>query len=214
MSADARREADRAGDALVFGGAPLGERQRSDLEAFREQLSIANRRTNLVGRSTLEDFWRRHVIDCGQLLDLAPEARIWADLGAGAGFPGLVLAILLKGRSGADVRLVESRGKRCEFLRETLRRLDLPGEVIQARAETLCCRVEVVTARALAPLDRLLGLARGFLAGDARALFLKGEGVEAELAAARRKWRFDCRIHPSRSDPRGRIVELAEARRA
>ena len=104
---------------------------------------------NLVGPSALAAFWLRHAYDSAQLLFLAPEALTWADLGAGAGFPGIVLAIKLKGREGAHVHLVESMAKRCRFLSEVVAALDLPATVHNVRAESLEIKVDAVTARAL-----------------------------------------------------------------
>ena len=168
---------------------------------------------NLVGASTLADFWRRHVLDSAQLLGLAPGARRWADLGAGAGFPGVVLAILLKGEPDVEILLVDSMTKRCGFLDEVVRTLGLPARVINARAEFLALDVDVVTARACAPLSRLLGFARPSLKRHAIGLFLKGEEVDRELAEARKSWRFKLKVHPSLSDPRGRILEITELAR-
>lgn len=189
-----RKDEKFVGEEPRFGGSALAPAARRDFEVLRERLVEASASTNLVGRSTLPDFWRRHVIDCGQLLDFAPRALTWADIGSGAGFPGVVVAILLKGRPGAHVRLVESRAKPCAFLREIVAALALPAEVVEGRAETMTDPVEVVTARACAPLDRLLELARGFFVSGARGLFLKGETAEAEVAKARRRWRFDCEM--------------------
>ena len=148
--------------------------REGDVEFFRRMLVEANSGTNLVGASTLDDFWRRHFIDSAQLVWFAPDARTWADLGIGAGLPGIILAILMKGRAGARVYLVESMAKRCQFLAEVVRALDLPARVNHARAEALNLEVDVVTARACAPLDRLLGLARPCMTAGARGLFLKG----------------------------------------
>jgi 16S rRNA (guanine527-N7)-methyltransferase len=180
----------------------------SDLEAFRVRLAETNEVMNLVGASTLADFWRRHVLDSAQLLRLEPQARSWADLGAGAGFPGVVLAILLKHEPGAKVLLVDSLAKRCRFLAEVVEALALPAEVICSRAEELDRKVEVVTARACAPMPKLLGFARPWLARGAVALFLKGENVESELQDACKSWRFEAELLPSISDPKGRIVRL------
>jgi len=184
------------------------------LDMFRSRLTEANRAMNLVGDSTLADFWGRHFVDSAQLLWVEPSALVWADLGSGAGLPGLVLAILLKGRPGARVHLIESMTKRCRFLTEVTEALDLPAVVHNARAESLDLKVEVVTARACAPLDRLLTYARPYLARGARGLFLKGAEVEAEIAEARRSWRFKARTTPSLSDPRGRLLSIEELVRA
>jgi 16S rRNA (guanine527-N7)-methyltransferase len=183
-------------------------------EAFRSRLTEANRNLNLVGQSTLADFWRRHFLDSAQLLWIEPSALVWADLGSGAGLPGLVLAILLKGRPGARVHLIESMTKRCRFLADVTEALGLPAEVHNARAESLQLKVEMVTARACAPLDRLLTFARPYLTRGARGLFLKGAEVEAELAEAKRHWRFKARAIPSLSDPRGRLLSIEELVRA
>jgi 16S rRNA (guanine527-N7)-methyltransferase len=191
------------------------DRERlADAERFRGLLAEANRHMNLVGESTLADFWGRHFLDSAQLLVLAPGAKTWADLGSGAGLPGLVLAILLKGTQGAHIHLVESVAKRCGFLGQVVAALALPAEVHHARAENLALDVEVVTARACAPLARLLGFARPSLKRRTKGLFLKGATVDSEVAEARKSWRFAAEVHPSLSDPRGRILEVTELVRA
>jgi 16S rRNA (guanine527-N7)-methyltransferase len=182
--------------------------RKADAATYLGMLEAANREVNLVGASTLAQFWVRHFIDSAQLLWFAPTSRIWADLGSGAGLPGLVLAILLKGRPGAKAHLVESTAKRCRFLSAVIDRLDLPAVVHQARAETLRLRVELVTARACAPLDRLLGFAEPCFRLGAGGLFLKGADVETELAAARRHWRFEAGYETSLSDERGRLLSI------
>ncbi|MGV9006904.1 MAG: 16S rRNA (guanine(527)-N(7))-methyltransferase RsmG [Brevundimonas sp.] len=187
--------------------------QMADLEAFRQELVAANAVMNLVGPDSLPDFWNRHVYDSAQLLEHEPEALTWADLGAGAGFPGLVLAILLKGRPGAHVWLIDSLGKRCRFLEIVVADLDLPATVINGRAEAQSLEVEIVTARALAPLETLLGYAQAYIRRGAKGLFLKGEKAEVELATARQSWRVDATLSVSRSDPRGRLVEVRSLRR-
>jgi len=186
----------------------------ADLERYGALLVAANESMNLVGAATLGDFWRRHVLDCGQLLKLVPRGRRWADLGSGAGLPGLVLAILLKGVPGAKVDLVESVAKRAGFLRRVVAELDLPAQVHGVRAETLGITVDIVTARACAPLGRLFGYAEEFFRLGARGLFLKGESAAREIAEARTTWRFDCEALPSLSDPRGRILLVTGLSRA
>jgi 16S rRNA (guanine527-N7)-methyltransferase len=179
------------------------------MDAFLESLTAWNGRMNLVGPSALAEFWGRHAYDSAQLLKLTPDARVWADLGAGAGFPGLVLAIFLKGRDGARVHLVESLGKRCAFLRAVSTQLALPTTIHNTRAESLhLSPVDVVTARALAPMPRLLEYAHPLLHGSTVGLFLKGRGVDRELEEAKKSWRFDVSLSPSASDPEGRIVRL------
>jgi 16S rRNA (guanine527-N7)-methyltransferase len=196
-------------DAASFQSrAGATDAQMADLEQFRTLLTTWNEQMNLVGPSALAAFWPRHVWDSAQLLAIKPDARIWADLGAGAGFPGLVLAILLKDVPGAQVHLVESLAKRCRFLSEVVSVLQLPAQVHNARAESLRLRVDVVTARAVAPLSRLLEYGWPYLRNGAVALFLKGQDVESELDDATRYWGFDIRLWPSLSDPGGRVVEL------
>jgi 16S rRNA (guanine527-N7)-methyltransferase len=188
--------------------------QVADLARFRELLGEWNAKMNLVGPATLEVFWNRHAWDSAQLLPLAPEARTWADLGAGAGLPGLVLAILGKGRPGVHVHLVESMAKRCRFLAEVVRELELPATVHNDRAENLELAVDIVTARACAPLARLLGYARPYLQAGALGLFLKGQDVAAEMEEASRSWEYEADTINSLSDPRGRIVRVRRLGRA
>ena len=188
--------------------------QMADLERFRVMLEAGNAVMNLVGPATLPDFWNRHVWDSAQLLRLAPEAKTWADLGAGAGFPGLVLAILLKGAPGAKIHLVESMAKRCRFLDQVATELALPTEIHNARAEDLSLSVDIVTARACAPMVRLLGYARPYLKRGARGLFLKGQDVVTELNEASTSWTIKARLIPSLSDARGQIVDVESLARA
>ena len=188
--------------------------QIADLEAFRLRLVEANAVMNLVGPDSLPDFWNRHVWDSAQLLDLAPEAKTWADLGAGAGFPGLVLSIMLKGREGAHVWLIDSLAKRCRFLREVVDALSLPATVIVGRAEAQSVTCDIVTARAVAPMEKLLGYAQPYFQRGAQGLFLKGERAESELIEARKSWHFEAELAPSQSDVRGRIVTIRSLRRA
>lgn len=185
----------------------------NDMSAFLDQLTEANAVMNLVGPDSIPDFWNRHAFDSAQLLDLAPEARTWADLGAGAGFPGVVLAILLKGRADAHVYLIDSLQKRCRFLQAIVDDLALPATVIWGRAEEQTIKVDVVTARAVAPLEKLLGYAQPYMARGAQGLFLKGEKAEAELRDARKVWQVEGDLSVSRSDPRGRILNVRTLRR-
>ena len=183
--------------------------QMSDLEQSRVLLEIWTEKINLVGPSAMAAFWLRHAYDSAQLLEVAPGALTWADLGTGAGLPGVVLAILLKGTPGAHIHLVESLQKRCKFLEAVVVALELPATVHRSRAESLrLTGIDVVTARACAPMARLLEYARPVLRGGVRGLFLKGRDVEAEIVEARRTWRFEVELIPSKSDPSGRIVSV------
>jgi 16S rRNA (guanine527-N7)-methyltransferase len=194
--------------AAFAAAASANEAQLADLDGFLALLTERNAQLNLVGPSALADFWLRHAYDSAQLLALAPDALVWADIGAGAGFPGLILAILLKGRPGAQVHLVDSTAKRCRFLEEVCAALALPATVHHARAEDLELKVDVVAARAVAPLVKLLGYAWPYLCRGATGLFLKGQDVEVELKAATRYWKFHARLIPSLSSSQGRIVQL------
>ena len=182
--------------------------QMGDLERFIARLTEANAVMNLIGPDTLPDVWNRHIWDSAQLLEHAPGAQSWADLGAGAGFPGIVLAIMLKTQPKSHVWLIDSLGKRCRFLQEIVDGLSLRATVLNGRAEDNAVTVEVVTARAVAPMEKLLGYAQPYLQRGATGLFLKGEKAEAEVAEARKVWQFKSKLSISRSDPRGRIVSV------
>jgi 16S rRNA (guanine527-N7)-methyltransferase len=214
MSAAIAVSLEDGGDARAFVDALVSDRTSAEaLEAFRAMVLEANTRMNLIGASTLDAFWLRHVIDSAQLLWFAPDARVWADLGTGAGFPGVVLAILLRGRPLTRIHLIESMSKRCAFLADVARILELPVEVHNARAEALRLDVQVVTARACAPLSRLLGYAWPCFERGARGLFLKGRGADEEVARARAIWRFRVLAHPSLSDPAGRVLAVSDVSR-
>lgn len=189
------------------------DERMAELQRFLEHLTEANQVMNLVGPDSLPDFWNRHAWDSAQLLGLAPEALTWADLGAGAGFPGVVLAILLKPKPGAHVWLVDSLGKRCRFLQYLVDDLQLPATVINGRAEEQRLKVDVVTARAVAPLEKLLGYAQPFFQRGAQGLFLKGEKAQTELQEARKVWHVQGELSVSRSDPRGRILFVRSLKR-
>lgn len=180
----------------------------SRLEAYADLLRHWSARINLVGANTLDDLWRRHFLDAAQLLPFVPDTvRSLVDLGSGAGFPGLVLAIL--GIPG--VELVESDARKCAFLREAARITRTPITIDNTRIEAAPPHpVDLVTARGCAPLDRLLVLAQRFVAPKTICLFLKGEHAAEELTAARRAWTMTASLHPSRSDPRGVIIALEQ----
>src|SRR4029079_13997879 len=153
------------------------------LERFAHLLALWQTRTNLVARSTLPPLWSRHFADSAQLTTLAPKARLWLDLGTGAGFPGLVIAILKTGTPNFCMHLVESNRKRCAFLAEVARATRAPVDIHAMRVEDLAespktLAPDVVSARALAPLPRLFELAAPFFVADTRGLFLKGREAE------------------------------------
>jgi 16S rRNA (guanine527-N7)-methyltransferase len=190
---------------------PVSRETLARLEAYAGLLTRWSARINLVGRDTIADLWRRHILDSAQLQPLVPTAaNSMIDLGSGAGLPGLVLAIL--GVSG--VELVEADSRKCAFLREAARITEAPVTLRPCRIEAVSPHpVDVVTARACAPLDRLLGLAEPFLAPGSECLFLKGERVEEELTLARKRWTMTVSLHQSRSDPRGVVLSLQKVAR-
>lgn len=189
------------------------------LEDYRQLLAKWAPRINLVGSSTVDRFWDRHVLDSAQLVDFAgPTALRWVDVGTGAGFPGLVIAALLAGRpearNGAHVALVEPSQKRCAFLREAARLLAAPVTIHDCKIEAVVPdRRDVLTARAFAPLVRLLPDAAPWMALGARLVLLKGEDLQSEVAEASTAWHFGTMVAPSQSDPRGCIVEIKDLTR-
>lgn len=176
------------------------------LQAYVALLSAWNRRINLVGANTVGDVWRRHILDSAQLMPLLPvEARVVVDIGSGAGLPGLVLAIL----GVSQVHLVESDQRKAAFLREAQRVTSAPVIVHAQRAERLpSIPADVIVARAVAPVDNLLLMVDKFRKPHTICLFLKGKGVEEELARLPPALQMQARILPSRSDPTGRILRL------
>lgn len=197
---------------------PVSRETQNRIEALVALLLRWQSTTNLVASSTLREVWTRHVSDSLQLLPLAPDARVFADLGSGAGFPGLVIACALKGEPGAHVHLVESNGKKAAFLREAIRATGAPATVHAQRIEKFAAdftgRLDAVTSRALAALPQLLELSAPLLKPGVVGLFPKGQDVEAELAAASRSWTFEYDLAPSKTDPAGKIVIVRNLRRA
>lgn len=187
------------------------------LELYEALLRGWQKTQNLVAAASLDAVWNRHFADSAQLLQYAPEARRWLDLGSGAGFPGMVIAILLKGRAGAMVDLVESNVRKCAFLNAVRRETGAPARVhalrIEDAASTLKGHFDVVTARALAPLAELAPLIAPFLTGSARALLLKGRAVESELTEAARGWNIGYDAFESLTDPQGRILMVHKLQR-
>ncbi len=181
------------------------------LETHVALLRKWQRRINLVSRASLTDVWRRHVLDSAQLFPLIPpDTRVVLDMGSGAGFPGLVLAIL----GGFDVHLVESDARKCAFLREVNRATNAGAIVHNERMEALApFSVDVVTARGLASLDVLLGYAWPFLNKNAFCLFQKGKKAEEELTKTKKYWKMAVTRIQSASDPSGTILFLGDISR-
>ncbi len=203
--------ADLADDrARALALTPVSRETAARLDQFVEFFLVWQRRINLVAPSTVRVLWTRHVADSLQLIGLAPEARIWADLGSGAGFPGLVVACALAETPGARVYLVESNGKKAAFLREAARVIGLPAVIetgrIAAFVKNSPPRIDVVTARAVAPLADLLAMAYPLLVRGAVGLFPKGQGVDVELTEAAKCWKIQATLALSRTDPEARIV--------
>jgi 16S rRNA (guanine527-N7)-methyltransferase len=190
------------------------------LRIYAETLALWQKKINLVAPSTLGDVWHRHFADSAQLVALAPASiKTWVDLGSGAGFPGLVVAILLADRAPPRPRvvLIESDQRKTAFLSDVVRRTGLANvmsvDILCTRIETAATRgmiesADIVSARALAPLDKLIELAAPLLGASGMGLFMKGRGVEAELASARRSYEFSYELVPSRTDPEARIVVM------
>ncbi|MGH6865936.1 MAG: 16S rRNA (guanine(527)-N(7))-methyltransferase RsmG [Methyloceanibacter sp.] len=187
------------------------------LSTYADLLAHWQKSTNLVAASTLPSLWSRHFADSAQLSVLAPDARLWLDLGSGAGFPGLVVAILKAGEPDFRMHLVESNRKKCAFLAEVARKTASPVDIHAMRIEELAetadsLMPDVVSARALAPAPRLFELAAPFFCEGTKGLFLKGRETEAEIKAAREGWEFSARLHPSRTSEDARVVEVTGLR--
>jgi len=182
------------------------------LDRFVGLLLQWQRRMNLIAASTEPVIWSRHIADSLQLLSLAPDAKIWVDLGSGGGFPGMVIACALAGTIGAQVHLVERSTKKAVFLREAVRVTGASATVHAERTEDFIrhapAHIDVVTARALAPLPKLLALAFPLLKTGAKGLFPKGQDVDAELTEAAKCWNMRASLVSSLTDPQSTIIVL------
>jgi 16S rRNA (guanine527-N7)-methyltransferase len=196
--------------ARVLAGSRVSRETAERLDLYVSQLRRWQPIKNLVGPATLDEVWRRHIDDTLQLLDLAPDARTWLDLGSGAGIPGLILAIAGTER-GIQVDLVESNARKCAFLTETARLTGAPARVRNARIESVIdayAGIEIVCARALAPLAQLLAWTEPLLKTGTTGLFPKGRDVQAELTQASAQWTVVNDLVPSRTDSEARIVRV------
>jgi 16S rRNA (guanine527-N7)-methyltransferase len=188
------------------------------LKTYEALLRQWQKTINLIAPGTLDEIWHRHFADSAQLLRLAPsEAKSWLDLGSGAGFPGLVVAIMLQERGGPAVTLIESDGRKAAFLREVARQTGAVVDIFHGRIESQSThakvrKVDVISARALAALDRLLELAAPYAGKDTKFLFLKGKEAEREIEEAGRTWVFDCTRVPSITDEEGRVLVIENLR--
>jgi 16S rRNA (guanine527-N7)-methyltransferase len=183
--------------------------------AYLAVLDDWRERINLIGPGEGRHLWRRHVLDSLQLLkEIFPTELRVADLGSGAGFPGLVLACALAEREGGCVTLVEKSVRKSQFLEAAIAAVGLPAEVLNQRLEDPAAkdRFDVVTARALAPLPKLLGYAYGWLKPSGKALLMKGRDAVKELTEADASWTFERSIRPSLSSPEGQILTVSDLR--
>jgi 16S rRNA (guanine527-N7)-methyltransferase len=207
---------------LAFSLTPVSRETENRLTVLVAELERWQVAKNLVSATTLDHVWSRHIADSLQLLRHAPEHALhWLDLGAGGGFPGLPLAAALSERPGSSMTLVESNGRKCAFLRQAARLMGIKvaihtSRIEQALAGDLAANigpVDVVSARALAPLDQLLRWTEKLLTNGAIGLFPKGQDVDQELTEASKCWKFNLTIHPSLTDPAGRILRISELSR-
>lgn len=178
---------------------------------FERLLRKWNGAINLVAPASLDHFWRRHALDSVQLLDRAPaQARRWVDLGSGGGLPGLVVAIVAASeRPDLSVTMIESDGRKAAFLEAVVRECGIASRILAERIEGAPAQgADVVSARALAPLPRLLGLAERHLAPEGTALLAKGAAHQQEIAEALELWRFSIQKWPSLTDPSAVILEI------
>ena len=202
-------------DISVLDGIVAVSRETAKrLEALVALLRKWQPAENLISPKTLPEIWRRHVADSAELVPLFPETRRWLDLGTGAGFPGLVVALV--GPPGTSVDLIESNTRKCAFLRAAIRETGAPASVHEGRTEALLAAwkrpVDRIVARALAPLARLFELAEPLMGKGVPAAFHKGEDFRMEIAEASQSWNFDLIQHDSRVGE-GVILEIANLRR-
>lgn len=190
---------------------PVSRETLSRLETLVDQLVRWNAHINLVSKATITEVWRRHILDSAQLMALAPsQAKAWVDLGSGAGFPGLVIAAMAQDqRPEMSVTLIESDSRKCAFLAEASRSMDISVTIENRRVEQSPARLyDVVSARALARLTTLIALSNPYMADGAVALFPKGADVDRELTEALRVRHIDVVRSPSKSDPHGVILKI------
>lgn len=202
--------------ALCRVAGPVSRETFERLRRFETVFCKWARRINLVAPSTLDRLWRRHILDSAQLLSIAPQALRWADLGSGGGFPGAVIAILAHDRADVAVKLVESNRKKAAFLQNALSDLAPRADIVARRIEDVVessVSPDIVTARALAPLPRLLTLTEPWLAAGTRALFHKGRDSGEEIKLAHDTWNLDLIQHRSSVDDDSVVLEIIKATR-
>lgn len=204
--------------ALGLDGAD-GAARWARLETYVGALVKWQRRINLIGPATVADIWRRHILDCGQLAALIPAGPVRVcDLGSGAGLPGLVLAALgIGAEEGGGLDLVESDSRKAAFLREANRLMGTHARIenrrIEEMAETGAGGYDIITARALAPLPKLLEMSNNLLKTGGKLLFLKGKATDAELTESEKAWKMRVTKMPSASDSEGVILLIEDLER-
>lgn len=190
-------------DLEVAVGRPVSRETIEKLRAYESLVRAENRRQNLVSRGTLDALWERHILDSAQLLRFSPsEVASWIDIGAGAGFPGIVISCLAAG----SVTLVEPRALRADFLRQCVRALNLNARVEQARAERITGPYDVITGRAVAALPRFLTMCDHLSTRKTVWVLPKGRSAQSELEETRRSWQGVFHVEQSITDPDAKIV--------
>lgn len=204
-----------SGREAFFAAVDVSRETAARLETYAALLEKWNASINLVSKSTIPELWTRHFLDSAQLLELAPDGRAWADLGTGGGFPGLVVAILAaERRPDLRVTCLESDLRKATFLRSVIRETGIDATVIAGRIEQAApLGADILSARALAPLDILLGYAERHLKPGGTALFPKGANHAEEVAQALATWTFRLDTYPSKTDPAATILKLGDIRR-
>lgn len=197
---------------------PVPPETEARLAIYVDLLARWRKITNLISEASFAEVWTRHVADSAQLLALAPNARCWVDLGSGAGFPGMVIAIQIADVPGAVVHCLESDQRKCAFLREVARATGAPAKIHAARIESIdpasLSPVDAVTARAFAPLPRVLEFARVWIAQGAVGVFPRGRSVEAQLDTAAAAQDFAIDLVASKLDPEAAIIRVRAASKA
>jgi 16S rRNA (guanine527-N7)-methyltransferase len=193
---------------------PVSRETEDRLAAFVDLLDRWRRKINLIADSTFPSVWTRHIADSAQLIALAPDARRWLDMGSGAGFPGLVIAIQLADVPGAMVHCIESDGRKCAFLREAARATGAAAQIHPMRVEAIAPEslgaVDAVTARAFAPLPLTLKLAKPWMERGAIAVFPRGESARDQIATLPEAWAHAIETLPSVVNPKAAILRIRQ----
>ena len=200
---------------LQLKGVDVSRETLEDLKAYETLVRKWTPKINLVSKAAIDELWDRHIVDSAQLWPLLPKVDAYTDLGSGGGFPGLVLAIFLKGSAQpGEVTLIESDRRKSVFLQTVIREIGLHAKVIAARIEDAPAQnAPIVTARALAACDKLFGYVHPHLCDGGTAFLMKGQRAQEELDEARQNWDFSVKYHPSKTDPNAVVLEIGELSR-